>query len=279
MTAMKYCTLNTHSLIEEDYEEKLKIFVEDILKEEPDIIAMQEVNQRIDDEDADVCELQGYVGDPGIIKNSNHALRVANLLRERGHSYEWYWVPSKVGYDCYDEGLALFSRLPIEETEQFYISATQEYSDWRARKAIGIKVNDQGKERWFYTVHMGWWDDEAEPFLKQWETLNRYVSAHQDEHCTLLGDFNAPDNRRGESYDTILAQGWYDLYHTAIRKEGSYTVLEQIDGWCEGTSAMRIDYAFSNQPQEVSAYRILWDGTTRPRISDHFGILIEEREK
>ena len=45
---MKILTINTHSLQEENYEQKLCWFVESILKERPDIIAMQEVNQTAD---------------------------------------------------------------------------------------------------------------------------------------------------------------------------------------------------------------------------------------
>ena len=39
---MKLLTINTHSLQEEHYPEKLEQFVEAILRESPDIIAMQE---------------------------------------------------------------------------------------------------------------------------------------------------------------------------------------------------------------------------------------------
>ena len=42
---MKLITLNTHSLIEEHYEEKLHAFAEVVRKEKPDILALQEVNQ------------------------------------------------------------------------------------------------------------------------------------------------------------------------------------------------------------------------------------------
>ena len=38
---MKILTINTHSLQEENYEQKLQWFIEGILKEKPDIIAMQ----------------------------------------------------------------------------------------------------------------------------------------------------------------------------------------------------------------------------------------------
>ena len=42
---MKLLTLNTHSLIEPAYEAKRDAFVEFIRKEQPDVFALQEVNQ------------------------------------------------------------------------------------------------------------------------------------------------------------------------------------------------------------------------------------------
>ena len=47
MLIIKLLTLNTHSLIENNYKTKLKIFTDAILQEKPDIIALQEVNQTI----------------------------------------------------------------------------------------------------------------------------------------------------------------------------------------------------------------------------------------
>lgn len=42
---MKLLTLNTHSLIEPDYEAKREIFVNFIAAEQPEVFALQEVNQ------------------------------------------------------------------------------------------------------------------------------------------------------------------------------------------------------------------------------------------
>ena len=63
---MKLLTLNTHSLEEKDYEKKLKIFTEEILKEKPDVIALQEVNQPLDGEEADgeVLKKSGFIPCP-----------------------------------------------------------------------------------------------------------------------------------------------------------------------------------------------------------------------
>ena len=44
---MKLITLNTHSLEEPEYERKLELLAQVIIKEQPDVIALQEVNQTI----------------------------------------------------------------------------------------------------------------------------------------------------------------------------------------------------------------------------------------
>ena len=42
---MKLMTLNTHSLVESSYEEKKEKFIETLIVEQPDVVALQEVNQ------------------------------------------------------------------------------------------------------------------------------------------------------------------------------------------------------------------------------------------
>ena len=54
---MKILTLNTHSLQEENYHQKLAWFVEQILRKRPDLIALQEVNQSISAPEADASHL------------------------------------------------------------------------------------------------------------------------------------------------------------------------------------------------------------------------------
>ncbi len=56
---MKLITLNSHSLIEENYEEKFHRFIQGILTERPDILALQEVNQNMAETEADPEELRG----------------------------------------------------------------------------------------------------------------------------------------------------------------------------------------------------------------------------
>ena len=58
---MKLITLNTHSLVEPDYENKLKLFAEAVLRERPDVVALQEVNQSMGEPagGAGVCGVPG----------------------------------------------------------------------------------------------------------------------------------------------------------------------------------------------------------------------------
>ena len=87
---MKLITLNTHSLIEEHYEEKLRAFADLICKERPDILAMQEVNQLASEEILPYETIPGFVRCSGFslpLRKGNHAARLAGLLSARGLSY------------------------------------------------------------------------------------------------------------------------------------------------------------------------------------------------
>ena len=106
---MKILTLNTHSLLESDYQKKLDLFVDGILRERPDIIALQEVNQTVTAEVLEPALLEGQYPVPGCIqiKQDNHAAQIAIRLHQAGVSCSWAWLPIKLGYGKYDEGVAV----------------------------------------------------------------------------------------------------------------------------------------------------------------------------
>lgn len=83
---MKLLTLNCHSLEEPGYEEKLSLFCMAVSREQPDVIALQEVNQTRAAKAADPARVSrfGYVPSTGgmaaiPIRSDNHALRVSEL--------------------------------------------------------------------------------------------------------------------------------------------------------------------------------------------------------
>ena len=272
---MKLLTLNTHSLVEENYSEKLNCFVSAIAEEQPDIIALQEVNQTIA-ETAVSGQLIGYTpcAENVIIRSDNHVFRAAEMLRGQGADYYWTWLPLKKGYDKYDEGIALMSRSKILETEVVRVSAIDDYNNWKTRKLIGIRT-ENAPDEWFFSVHYGWWNDLDEAFQGQWQN----TSAHMKNHgrVWLMGDFNSPAEVRGEGYDMIKSDGWYDSYTLAETKDSGITVGKVIDGWKDkisGTDGMRIDQIWCSEKVEITSSKVIFNGKNKAVVSDHYGVIV-----
>ena len=217
----------------------------------------------------------GYYPCPGnmvLLKADNHAAAVARMLEEADCAYHWSWLPAKIGYDRYDEGMAVFSRAPIMQAENLLLSQINDYNNWKTRRALGICAGDV----WYYTVHLGWWKDEEEPFADQWNILA--AAAGAKPLAFLLGDFNSEADVRGEGYDLILRSGWQDTYRLAQQRDDGYTVVQAIDGWRDAPDAAakkRIDQIWCSQTVPVHSSRVVFGGKQEPRVSDHAGVLIE----
>ena len=145
MLIIKLLTLNTHSLIENNYKTKLKIFTDAILQEKPDIIALQEVNQTINCTPVPENELTGFYPCQSSVRitKDNHAYHIIKILNEKNINYYWTWLPLKNGYGKFDEGLAVLSLKPILKTDTFLISNNDDYENWKTRKVLGILTDDK----------------------------------------------------------------------------------------------------------------------------------------
>ena len=303
---MRLLTMNTHSLLEENYQWKLEHFVEVVIKERPDILSLQEVNQSIGAKPAGEGLLEGWFpcpaegvavsgiggavescrrqegGGGGIrIREDNHAAQVAFRLRQAGIPCSWTWVPAKIGYGKYDEGLAfLCLNRKIRAAESQYLSGCRDYSNWKTRKTLGIQA--EGLSHWFYAVHMGWWQDEEEPFWEQWNRLEHALSAKkQKSPIWLMGDFNSPAEFRGQGYDCIQNAGWLDTYCLAQEKDSGITVEGCIDGWRsqqkgqEAQNGMRIDHIWCSQSLPIEKTQVLFNGQHGQVISDHYALMVK----
>lgn len=282
---MKLLTLNTHALLEENYPQKLRWFVDDLLQAQPDVIALQEVNQTAAAASIDPELLQGQFPLPGPvpIRRDNHAAQVALALHRAGVPCSWAWLPVKLGYGKYDEGVAIIAlRREIRRADAFFVSRGRDYRDWRTRMVLGVQL--QGMDDWFYSVHMGWWDDEQEPFADQWAALRRGMTGKRaGAPLWLMGDFNAPDTVRGESYDRVAADGWMDCHRAALHRDGGITVPGAIDGWRDNpagydTGGMRLDYIWCSRPRTILRAGVMFNGQNGPVVSDHYGVFIETKE-
>ena len=266
---MKLLTLNTHSIIEEDYKNKLAYLAEVISEIKPDVIALQEVSQTSSLPVLDSNSRYGVVSMRKDIplKADNYAVNLCQILFENNAHYNCLWLPIKRGYENLDEGVAILSRGNVCDADVVNLSQNDDYNSWKTRKGLGIKLSDN---TWYYSLHFGWWDDAAEPFLKQW---HKFTESVYGKRVWAMGDFNSPDNIRDEGYDLVTTSGWYDSFLTAKEHDSGITVDKTIAGWREG-DRKRIDYIFSNYKEDVIRSEVIFNGTNKEVVSDHFGVLV-----
>lgn len=273
---MKLLTLNTHSHAEEDYPRKLAQLAEGLAVLRPEVIALQEVNQTQSAPPVREIPRDFLPAQEGtLLRCDNCALELVRRLGERGVRYHWTWLPIKTGYGRFDEGAAVLTSSPIIQTDVLTVSRTADYSDHRTRRIVGVRTEALPDE-WFFSVHFGRWDDEQEPFRQQWIRTAEHISRY--DSAWLMGDFNAPADVRGESYDLVARSFWQDSYLLAHSRDHGVTAGGAIDGWRDAPSAqngMRIDQIWCNFSAVVTSSRVVFDGGEFPSVSDHRGVLID----
>ena len=262
---MKILTLNTHSLHSENNLANCHILCNMIEKEQPDIVALQEVNQNIQGEASATIYGHIPVGEV-LMKESNFALSMQKILLAMKLNYQFSWLGMKKGYGKFDEGLAIFSKHPVKEAKSLLLTNTSDYNNFKKRMALVVET-DMGV---FACCHLGWEDDSEESFDRQ--ILRLSACQNFKKNVYLMGDFNVPPKSRG--YEKIISKGWQDTFFLAEEKVGEATVSGGIDGWEENRGDMRIDYIFANKKIPVRKSEVLFSGDNLPIISDHFGVMV-----
>lgn len=274
---MKLLTLNTHSWIEEKPLEKLEAIKEQLLADPYDVICLQEVNQSMDAEEAEVDSFFNAPNPDTVIKKDNFAFLLQQELKKNGLEYYWSWVPSHIGYDQYDEGIAILTRFKVTNTRGILLSRKDDYTDYHTRKALEVRFQANDKNYFVYGLHLSWWQDETEsyPFLYEWNKLvEAWETEAQKGSCILLmGDFNNPAHIEKQGYSLVSKHPLLkDAYLDATVKNGSHTVEKKIDGWENNSDFLRIDYIFVSANLSVDSYETVFDGRKTPVVSDHFGV-------
>jgi len=277
---MKILTLNAHSSRQDS--RKPDWLVEGILREKPDLIAIQQACQSADAPALHPSFLEGMYSLPGgvVIREDNLAAQVAFRLRVAGVSCSWVWLPVCMNGQDQDEGVAIFSlKKNIRNADVIPISHSRDYFCPKARKALGVRL--EGVTDWFYTLQADPWEDEAEPFSNQLKMLNCCVASKRAYASVwLLGDFNAPAVVRGESYDAMLYSDWHDTFLFAACKDDGITVPEIPGNWrgkLPNTmhKGIRQDYVWCSRRQRIRSSYVVFNGARGKVVSDHFGILVE----
>lgn len=260
---MKLLTLNCHSWHEENQMEKIQYLAEVIKEKSYDVIALQEVSQSIEEE---------LLYDN--IKKDNFCIVLMRELEKIGAAdYSLVWDFSHLVYGKYEEGLAILTKHPVIEEHSFFVSKNADTSYWKTRKIVGAKINYQNKPISFYSCHMGWWEDEEEPFKHQADSLIQH--AKQDGLLFLLGDFNNSASVTGEGYEHLLNHGFYDTYELAKKKDEGITVKGKIAGWSNNKLDLRIDLILMNEPIAVECSQVIFNNSNKSVVSDHFGVEVK----
>lgn len=271
---MKYLSLNTHSWIEADPLAKLEDIGRFIIQENVAVIALQEVNQLMA---SPVVEVDSFYCQPknsaSMIKADNFAKLLVDYLHDNGEDYYWSWTYSHIGYDKYEEGLAILAKTPFI-AEDMLVSPIDDVTNYHTRRTLFAHFESEECDLTVANCHFSWWlEDEAAGFKYEWSQMLKRLSdiTHQ---VMLLGDFNGPSMISNQSYD-LVCQQYLDMYDQAQVKSGSATVMKKIDGWTESEEPLRIDFGFVNQEVEVVSYRVIFNGEDGPVVSDHYGVMFD----
>ncbi|MDZ5711133.1 endonuclease/exonuclease/phosphatase family protein [Jeotgalibacillus haloalkalitolerans] len=263
---MKLLTLNCHSWQEEQQLEKLDILAKTITEREYDVIALQEVSQL-----ADAPQEGGY-------KKGHFGLELLKRLSALDRTEDqMHWSFCHYGYDVYEEGVALISRLPVTEKDSFFITKSEDPDHWKTRAVPRITVNAGDQLIDFYSCHLGWWSDEEELYTEQVDRLLK--RQHPDRLSFYMGDFNNHAGLKEEGYDLLLTKGLKDTYTLAATKDSGTTVFGEIAGWEGNAQPLRIDYIFASESVKVKSSRVIFNGEHYPVVSDHFGVEVELKIK
>src|SRR5690625_8498 len=257
---MKLLTLNCHSWQEDDQLEKIKKLAMTIHEKSYDVIALQEVSQLITAKKVD-----------HLVREDNFAHILLKELHALGSTaYRYVWDFAHIGYEKYEEGVALLTKHPIIKHDSFFVTNSQDTNFWKTRKIVQVTIDFYGKPLSFLTCHLGWWQDREEPFRNQIDTLLEHLDL-REQHF-LMGDFNNEASVRGEGYNYILENGFHDSYQLAKRKDKGVTVKGNIAGWDDDAKDKRNDFIFVPEDVEVLSSHVIFNGINKHVIYDHFGI-------
>ena len=262
---MKLLTLNCHSWMEENQKEKIKTIANTIKEKNYDVIALQEVNQSIN---------KNIVFNN--IKQDNFALVLLEELEHFGcKDYTMLWDFSHIGYGIYEEGVCIITKHKIikEDNYSFFISNSKDIDFWKTRKVVraSIRINKEIID--FYSCHLGWWQDEEEPFNQQVDKLLNNVK--KDRLTFFMGDFNNNAFTSDEGYDYLMKKGIKDTYALSKEKDCGITVNGKIDGWDLNKTDLRLDLILTNKYVDVKYSKVIFNGKNDFVVSDHYGVEID----
>ncbi len=265
---MKLLTLNTHAWLESAAEEKFEQLVQHLIDEDYDWIALQEVNQTIGGDIVPNPSRFLKTDQQQPILKDNYAWMLIQALEAHDLNYYWAWAYNHIGYDRYEEGVALLAKQPFNP-QRVLLSESDDPTDYHTRAALVANT----EHLIVGSCHFSWWQSDGSGFKYEWEQL-QLNDKLSDKGIILMGDFNAPAHIRQQSYD-LATRSLNDAYLQAKEVSGNATVPSGIDGWKDTTCEQRIDLVLLSNEFDVRRYQSVLDGSHGPIVSDHYGVQVD----
>ena len=273
---MRFLTLNTHSWCEIHQIAKIRTLAKFIIEQQVDVIALQEVNQLTSTPVVEhPLHFRGGAGIP--VREDNYALLLVRALEALGARYEWTLTETHLGWERYDECVAVLSRLPIRGIKPINMSPDYTYFQVQRRAAQATLIETETGTFWCATTHMSWWDFDGEPlFAQEYTHLSQALAECALTAPVLLGgDFNSAAHLSDEGYALVTSSGMVDTRSLAEHTDGENTVHREIAGWEGSTDAKRIDFVFADRLLTVNSHAVVFRDNSPEAISDHSGLLLE----
>lgn len=273
---MRFLTLNTHSWCEIHQIDKIRTLAQFIVDQQVDVIALQEVNQLTSTPVVEhPLHFRGGAGIP--VREDNYALLLVRALEALGARYEWTLTEAHLGWERYDECVAVLSRMPIRGIRLIDMSPDYTYFQVQRRAAQAALIETPSGSFWCATTHMSWWDFDGEPlFAQEFTRLSQALAECAETAPVLLGgDFNSAAHLPDEGYAFVTSTGLIDTRAIAKHTKGENTVHREIAGWEGSSDAKRIDFVFTDRLVDVASHEVVFRDNSPEAISDHSGLLLE----
>ena len=205
-------------------DERLQLVADEILREKPDIVGMQEIRQ-------------------GGSAGKNRAERIAELT---GYNYTYHYAKRYERYkpDGEEEGLAILTRHKIIKTDYIPLTNYEEpdflKDPWlQERICLRAEIAAPSGNVLFFDTHLCH-DDDAERVDQARDVVDYVKTFNSTLPMFLVGDFNAEP--KSEPID-ILTKYFVDVWENyAGSAEGGYTFSSPMKDGKEPEK--RIDYIF-----------------------------------
>ena len=190
---MRVLSINLNTYQEEKQFDKFMNIANEIVNRNIDVVLFCEAGQSL----MSKC-IEGDIRKDNAVKIICD--KVNEILGSQVYKFKWEMV--HLGFKIYEEGVAIMSKYPLENIESKYVSKTSDLFTFKSRKVLKATIQNVD----FYSCHLGWEDDEVEPFSSQMDVLNQWVD--KSRFAILGGTFN--NDVKTKSYRQIVSYGYVD---------------------------------------------------------------------